>query len=154
MPNPRPWPEALEVEARSLWESGMSAGVVAEAVGKTRNAIIGKARRAGWDGSKHALSPTQIGVQRRKSHREKVAAKFNFVTAQPVVEPMQDDRIPVEQRRTIFELTDKTCRWPCGDVGTEAFFYCGGVVEENSPYCPAHSHRAFTQPVRHTRPSW
>ena len=34
--------------------------------------------------------------------------------------------IPVEQRKTLLQLTEKTCRWPIGDPGSAEFFFCGG----------------------------
>ena len=34
--------------------------------------------------------------------------------------------IPIEQRKTLLQLTEKTCHWPIGDPGSADFFFCGG----------------------------
>ena len=57
--------------------------------------------------------------------------------------------IPVEQRKTLLQLTEKTCRWPIGDPGSAEFFFCGGETANDLPYCAYHSRVAY-QP--HERP--
>lgn len=63
--------------------------------------------------------------------------------------PALDDlNIPVEQRKTCLELTDKTCRWPVGSPGVEDFFFCGALTKEGSVYCDHHHGRAYSQTER------
>ncbi len=57
--------------------------------------------------------------------------------------------IPIEQRKTLLQLTEKTCRWPIGDPGSAEFFFCGGENANELPYCSFHSRVAY-QP--HDRP--
>jgi hypothetical protein len=42
------WSERQARVAAELWLKGMSASNIAESVGKTRNAVIGKANREKW----------------------------------------------------------------------------------------------------------
>jgi GcrA cell cycle regulator len=61
-----------------------------------------------------------------------------------------DNIIPMQQRRTILELTENTCRWPVGDPGSPDFFFCGGNTVNSLPYCSHHSRVAY-QPVSDRR---
>jgi GcrA cell cycle regulator len=58
--------------------------------------------------------------------------------------------IPIEQRKTLLQLSDATCRWPVGDPGSTDFFFCGGNSNEGSPYCSYHSRVAY-QPASDRR---
>jgi GcrA cell cycle regulator len=53
--------------------------------------------------------------------------------------------IPVEQRLTLLELNEHTCKWPIGDPLTPDFYFCGQHSEEGKPYCDFHSRRAYHQ---------
>ena len=54
--------------------------------------------------------------------------------------------IPVEQRKTLMQLTNKTCHWPVGDPGKTGFFFCGGETVTSLPYCSYHCRVAFNPP--------
>jgi GcrA cell cycle regulator len=47
---------------------------------------------------------------------------------------------------TIQQLSDKTCRWPIGDPGTDGFCFCGHSPKANSVYCDYHYDRAYQPP--------
>jgi GcrA cell cycle regulator len=53
--------------------------------------------------------------------------------------------IPVEQRLTLLQLSEHTCKWPIGDPLTTDFYFCGQHSEEGKPYCDFHSRRAYHQ---------
>jgi GcrA cell cycle regulator len=53
--------------------------------------------------------------------------------------------IPVEQRLTLLQLSETTCKWPIGDPLTPDFYFCGQHSEEGKPYCDFHSRRAYHQ---------
>lgn len=58
-----------------------------------------------------------------------------------------DAAIPLEQRKTIMQLTEKTCKWPVGDSRSSDFFFCGAEQAGGFyPYCVFH-HRAAVQPT-------
>jgi GcrA cell cycle regulator len=62
--------------------------------------------------------------------------------------------VPVEQRKTLLELGNETCRWPYGDPGDPDFYYCGGAgadLTENRPYCSAHMRLAAAPPRQRSR---
>lgn len=53
--------------------------------------------------------------------------------------------IPVEQRLTLLQLNEQTCKWPIGDPLTPEFYFCGQHSEDAKPYCEFHSRRAYHQ---------
>ena len=53
--------------------------------------------------------------------------------------------IPVEERISLLQLTEKTCKWPIGDPLTPDFYFCGQHSNEGKPYCEFHSRRAYHQ---------
>ena len=58
--------------------------------------------------------------------------------------------IPVEQRKTLLQLNEHTCRWPIGDPGSPEFFFCGGDTANELPYCAYHRRVAY-QPATDRR---
>jgi len=75
------------------------------------------------------------------------------VNARPYVETVgADARIPRRQRRSLFELSDDTCRWPVGDPRFSRFFFCGAQPLRNKPYCAEHAARAAWRPRRRRHP--
>jgi GcrA cell cycle regulator len=57
----------------------------------------------------------------------------------------QELDIPVEQRLTLLQLNEHTCKWPIGDPLTADFYFCGQHSDEGHPYCEFHSRRAYHQ---------
>ena len=59
--------------------------------------------------------------------------------------------IPVEERLTLLQLNEHTCKWPIGDPLTPDFYFCGQHSDEGKPYCDFHSRRAYHQVERKRR---
>ena len=58
---------------------------------------------------------------------------------------VQELYIPEDQRLTLLQLNEHTCKWPIGDPMTTDFYFCGQHSEEGKPYCDFHSRRAYHQ---------
>ena len=58
---------------------------------------------------------------------------------------VQELYIPPEQRLTLLQLNEHTCKWPIGDPLTTDFYFCGQHSDEGHPYCEFHSRRAYHQ---------
>jgi GcrA cell cycle regulator len=58
--------------------------------------------------------------------------------------------IPQEQRKTLLQLNEHTCRWPVGDPGSAEFYFCGGDATNEMPYCGYHCRVAY-QPANDRR---
>jgi GcrA cell cycle regulator len=147
------WTDERVELLKKLWTDGLSASQIAgELGGITRNAVIGKVHRLGLSG--RAKSPSTATPRPRKArpaaHMMRVSrpsVRGNTALAydyEAEAEPeMVEAIIPMEQRRTLVQLTEATCRWPVGDPGSPDFYFCGGPAREDGPYCVNHSRIAY-----------
>ena len=151
------WTDERVELLKKLWADGLSASqIAAELGGITRNAVIGKVHRLGLSG--RAKSPSSAAPRPRKARapgmlrvsrpamRGNTALAFEY---EPEPEPELIE-IPVEQRKTLLQLNERTCRWPIGDPGSNDFFFCGGEAASELPYCSYHSRVAY-QPANERR---
>lgn len=126
-----------------------TAGILSAEYGHvSRNACISKAKREHvifhGDPWKH-----QRGEARRAPKPPKlrlVAAKRTKSTPKPPTPPRSisqiDHDIPTEQRKSLLDLTNETCRFPIGDPQETGFFFCGAPeadVLNRHPYCARHT---------------
>ena len=166
------WTDERVELLKKLWADGLSASqIAAELGGITRNAVIGKVHRLGLSG--RAKSPSSSSPRPRKarssgmmrvprsSMRGNTALAYDY-EVEPEPELIE---IPLEQRKTLLQLTEKTCRWPVGDPGSTEFFFCGGENAERAAVLhlprarrlpagdrPAARQAAFPRLVQATRP--
>ena len=149
------WTDDRVEQLKKLWESGLSASQIAAELGNiTRNAVIGKVHRLGLSG--RAKSPSSAAPRQRKvrapQHMMRISrpmargntalAHVYEVEAEP--DPIAfDNVVPMNQLRTLLELTEETCHWPVGDPGSSEFFFCGGKALGGLPYCAHHSRVAY-----------
>ena len=158
-----PWTKQRTRVLRRRWAQGARVREIAAELGHgiTYNAVIAKIHRLGIS----ELSPYGGAPDRRYAASTRRAdrpvypqrAPYWFrkgllpawvVNARPYVETVgADARIPLRQRRSLFELSDDTCRWPVGDPRFSRFFFCGAQLLRNKPYCAEHCARAY----RHLR---
>ncbi|WP_029005512.1 GcrA family cell cycle regulator [Azorhizobium doebereinerae] len=156
---------------KKLWSDGLSASQIAgELGGITRNAVIGKVHRLGLSG--RAKAPA-VAARPRKAARPDTPAQrpqapvrpatHGNTALAPAFEELVDSApapapapqpsnnvLPIGQRCTIMNLTESTCRWPLGEPGTDAFYFCGGRSLTGMPYCAQHARMAY-QPVQDRR---
>ena len=118
----------------------MRAKQIAELLGITKNAVIGRAKRLGLSRTKEArvkshkpLSP--FGSWRRKGW-DRIQRMFR-----PRPEPVTVVSIP--GGITLMDLTNATCRWPVSGTGAD-MMYCGCEVhKEKKSYCLEHCRVAY-----------
>jgi GcrA cell cycle regulator len=149
------WTDERVELLKKLWADGLSASqIAAELGGITRNAVIGKVHRLGLSGRAKSPSsstprprkPRASGMLRmsRPSVRGNTALAYDYDVEPELLE------IPVEQRKTLLQLNEHTCRWPIGDPGSPEFFFCGGETANELPYCAYHARVAY-QPIADRR---
>ena len=133
-----PWTDELMEKLRMLWEKGLPASAIAEALGGgiSRNAVIGKAHRLGLEARP---SPVKTADESGASPKPKAAPR-----AAKVVKP---------QRTSLLELSEKVCKWPIGHPGDADFHFCGKPSQAGYPYCGEHCAVAYqAQLPRRDRP--
>jgi GcrA cell cycle regulator len=147
------WTPKKIKDLKRLVIEGFSANEIAGEIGATRNAVIGKIHRLGLITRKSRVTKKAAKVKKPKPVR---MTKFSppppprqAVTVTPDPAPKAENTAPVyvdtpvEQRKSIFELTVETCHWPVGTPGTDEFYYCGRKTVEQLPYCPGHCRMAY-----------
>ena len=110
------WTDGKVEVLEALWSEGRSAREIAEKLGVTRNAVIGKANRMGL------------------SHNS--AARGRVCTPGRAKGPKGRPSSP-------FDLTERMCRWPFGHPGDDDFHFCGSPRVPGRPYCEAHCAVAY-----------
>ena len=166
-PQKLPWTDDRVEALKKMWAEGLSASQIAAklAGGVTRNAVIGKVHRMGLSGrvTRARVSTPRTRKTREPSHPGRASASGSTprtsgnnalkplasVKPEPILEPVPIHiaDIPVGERVTILMLSDKTCRWPIGDPGSEEFCFCGKAPKDGAPYCAGHAALAY-QPQR------
>ena len=128
------WPCELTERLKKLWQENMlSASQVAQKLGITRNAVLGKANRLRLPTHKAKTS---------KGHIRKPVKKPKPVAVAPI--GIIDEPVPAEPEflgLTLMELSPASCRFPRGDKAP--FEYCGQMQQDGSRYCRFHHQLAY-----------
>lgn len=116
----------------------------------TRNSVTSKAAKLGlrFNSRTDLKSKAANHRRRRSAHSDQTLAQYAGGQLPPVAftprpASVDESAIPIEQRKTLLELTPSSCRWPFGDPQTPGFFYCGAHNISGIPYCRAHSRIAY-----------
>lgn len=136
------WTSELMDKLWKLYKSGKTFGEIAEEVGCTRNAAIGKARRSNFIPRDPVRPPSSIVIT---SNSKKAAPRpMRKKTDEPA--PDQDYRC------TLLELTDTKCRYPMWPDGSkDCELYCGApgaALFASRPYCSKHMRVCITHKAR------
>jgi GcrA cell cycle regulator len=123
---------------KRLWTDGETATAIASQLRMSKSAVLGKVFRL-W--LRPAAKATGAAARRDaatvgRRRRGRLPTKPGVMPAAPAVEP----------GKTLFELTNGSCRWPHGQPGTKAFHFCGAPganLEGGRPYCDRHMRRAY-----------
>ncbi len=172
------WTDERVALLRKLWSEGLSASqIAAQLGGVSRNAVIGKVHRLKLSSRGRATAAVftckkKITMATTTSTTESVqctapvartmtaiigatALQTEFDTesvARYYTSPVESVVIPISRRLQLWQLTERTCKWPNGDPLTEDFNFCGNEADESGPYCGYHSKIAF-QPASECRRS-
>lgn len=131
-PQGRGWSEADVLQLRTLWgQPGLSAARIAERLGFSRNAVLGKAHRLGL--CKPRAPRAARPPRRPRPMRQARPAR----RASPPPPPL--DEVPPLVPR-LEALAARACHWPIGDPQAEGFGFCGRGASRT--YCDLHWARA------------
>jgi GcrA cell cycle regulator len=128
---------------RELWATNSSA-IIAEKLGCTRNAVIGKAHRLGLP------IKGKSGFTCRRPTQRLVSPHFGVRRRSWLDDALPPPRKPDAADLPIVELKPDQCRFAtaAGDVWTHLF--CGGSIQSGSAFCAFH-HRVVYVPAQQRR---
>src|SRR5579862_8277761 len=105
--------------------AGLSCREIANEIGVSRNAVIGKLSRLNLTREKN------VKLRRDDSKRSRAKSvprlqyrmlRKLFAEAEPAAEP---EIIASEQHCSLLELSEERCRWPISSPGEKDFCFCG-----------------------------
>jgi GcrA cell cycle regulator len=124
---------------KKLWADGETATAIATRLRMSKSAVLGKVFRLRLRPAVNATAAAARSntVILRRRHKSRPSIKHRAKPAAPAA---------VASGKTLFELTNDSCRWPHGQPGTKAFHFCGAPgadLEGGRPYCELHARRAY-----------
>jgi GcrA cell cycle regulator len=132
------WTRARIALLKKLWADGETATAIAMRLRMSKSAVLGKVFRLRLPSAAKATAAAArckaATVGRRR--RGRLPTKPQEKPAAPAIAP----------GKTLFELTNDSCRWPQGRPGTKTFHFCGAPgadLEGGRPYCERHARRAY-----------
>ena len=129
---------------KQLWADCETAAAIAVRLRMSKSAVLGKVFRlrlpSGPKAKAAAARRDAATVGRRR--RGRLPAKPPVVAVAPAAPAAP----AMASGKTLFELTNDSCRWPHGQPGTKTFHFCGAPgadLEGGRPYCERHARRAY-----------
>ena len=131
---------------KSRFEAGLSCREIADDLGVSRNAVIGKLSRLNLTREKNGdARRIERNDDSSRSRPKTVRLQYQMLKAlyeepQPAAdaEPIHDGRCC-----TLLELSEQRCRWPISTPGAADFCFCGNTPVEGLPYCAGHTRLAY-----------
>jgi GcrA cell cycle regulator len=146
MPAHQPtWTDERIELLKSGFEAGLSCRQIADRIGVSRNAVIGKISRLNLRREK-AVGVVRKDAARGSPRRPGSGFRRHFLRAVMIDEPAETaEEAPVHNGHTcsLFELSAETCRWPISTPGAADFCFCGNPPVGGLPYCAGHSRLAY-----------
>ena len=144
MPSKEPtWTNERIELLKSHFSAGLSCREIANEIGVSRNAVIGKLSRLDLTREKKP----EVRRASTKTSRPRSVPRLQYRILRKLfaeVAPVDDGvAIHSEQHCSLLELSEERCRWPINSPGEEDFCFCGDRPLEGLPYCPGHSRLAY-----------
>jgi GcrA cell cycle regulator len=132
---------------KSRFEAGLSCREIADDIGVSRNAVIGKLSRLNLKREKSgdARRPARKRAAKGSSPRSAPRLQYQMLRAlyaepQPAVD---EEPIHNEHCCSLLELSEERCRWPISTPGAVDFCFCGNTPVDGLPYCAGHTRLAY-----------
>jgi GcrA cell cycle regulator len=134
---------------KSRFEAGLTCREIADDIGVSRNAVIGKISRL------NLSRPGGLGdrfVERKESPKARPARNAPSSQRQ-ILKTLRPkpaaEEAPLEaplcgaHRCSLLELSEEKCRWPISSLGAADFWFCGNKPVKGFPYCAGHARIAY-----------
>jgi GcrA cell cycle regulator len=138
--------ERVELLIRRF-EAGLSCREIADDIGVSRNAVIGKLSRLNLTREKSGDARRPARKDVAKGPRPRTVPRLQYRMLQAVYaepEPAAlDEPIHDGHSCSLLELSEERCRWPISTPGADDFCFCGNTPIEGLPYCAGHTRLAY-----------
>jgi GcrA cell cycle regulator len=141
--------ERLE-RLKNRFEAGLSCRQIADDIGVSRNAVIGKlsrlnlTREKNRDENHDARGPARRDAARERRPKAVPRLQYQMLKALYGEQPAtKDEPIHNGHRCSLMELSEERCRWPISTPGAADFCFCGNTPLEGLPYCAGHTRLAY-----------
>lgn len=141
------WTDERVELLKRRFEAGLSCRQIADDIGVSRNAVIGKLSRLNLTREKARDARRPAPKAAAKGHRLGTVPGLRCqmrlaLYAEP--QPAADDE-PIHNGHccSLLELSDARCRWPISTPGADDFRFCGNTPVEGLPYCAGHTRLAY-----------
>jgi len=138
--------ERLELLTRGF-AAGLTCRQIADDIGVSRNAVIGKLNRLNLTREKTSGAPRAARKEPAKGRRRGSVPRLQYQLLQAVYDdpqaPADEGPIPDDHVCSLLELSKERCRWPISTPGADDFCFCGNTPVEGLPYCQGHTRIAY-----------
>jgi GcrA cell cycle regulator len=137
------WTAERVARLKSGVNAGLSCAQIANEIGVSRNAVIGKINRLGLSRGRNPTAPRPrdgVLIRRPKVLTQRLVLKALFESA-----PIAGDVVSSEPC-SLLNLTPRKCRWPISGVGSVDFTFCGNTTVDGMSYCAGHARIAYRGP--------
>jgi len=145
--NERTWTaERLEL-LKTSFEAGLSCRQIADDIGVSRNAVIGKLSRLNLTREEEGHLRRPPRKRAPKEARARTGARLQHQILEALYgepQPAADDE-PIHNGHccSLLELNEERCRWPISTPGAADFCFCGNTPLAGLPYCAGHTRLAY-----------
>jgi GcrA cell cycle regulator len=139
-------PERVE-QLQAHISAGLTCSQIADQIGVTRNAVIGKLHRMGIARGRPPAAPRQRETdtpRRRLSPRRMLRSLFAQPEGTAPDEPeMALMTVDSPHPCSLLDLTQNHCRFPLNSPGDANFAFCGNASIAGFSYCSGHTRMAY-----------
>lgn len=131
---------------KSHFAAGLSCREIANEIGVSRNAVIGKLSRLNLTREKtiKARRAGQNDDTARKRARSVPRMQYQMLRKlYAEAQAPAEETISSEHRCSLLELSKEKCRWPISTPGLADFSFCGNMPLDGLPYCAGHTRLAY-----------
>jgi hypothetical protein len=150
----------------TLWNDGMTSGQIAERLGLTRNAVMGRVNRMRRRGiSLRTLDPEMLerikemqAEHRLENEKKKQFQKLFKIKKPRFINGVSDSVFVTPKPKymigvSILKLRFNSCRYIVSENTDENAVYCGNYAEK-PPYCPDHAAMCYLPPKPRKTATW
>ena len=125
--------------------AGLSCREIADDIGVSRNAVIGKLSRLNLTREKAGDARRAARTDAANRPRPRSVPRLQYRRLQAAA---NDEPIHNAHRCSLLDLSDERCRWPISTPGAADFCFCGNPPIKGLPYCAGHTRLAYRPGLR------